>query len=239
MIVLAVTTSTPQIGVAIADPDGVRATWTAVRGREHAELLTPAIGQVCAAAGLESDQLDAVAVDNGPGLFTGLRIGVATAKACAFALGIPVVPVSGLDLLAFAFEHTTARITATIDARRSEVFVASYLPVPGGVERVDEPRTATAAELAATLQAEPGPHLVVGDGAVRYAAAFTGNDRITLAERSYPSAAVLASLGVARATRAEGIEAARVQCDYLREADADINWVTRDGGVHRGSEGSP
>ncbi len=235
MTVLAITTSTPQIGVAIGDVDRTRASWSALRGRHHAELLTPAITEVCRAADVALGDLDAVAVDNGPGLFTGLRIGVATAKALAFALGLPVVAVSSLDVLAFAHRHVDRRITAAVDARRGELFVASYVAVPGGVRQVDDARAESPERMAAGLQAEPGGHLVVGDGAARHADVFAHNDRVVLAGTTYPSAAVLAGLGAARLARGEAVTPDQVRCTYLREPDAEINWVTRDGGVHRGT----
>lgn len=233
MIVLGLTTSTPRIGVAIGDDDGVRASWGAVRGRHHAELITPAIRQVCRAADLTMADISAVAVDTGPGLFTGLRIGVATAKACAFALDVGVVTVSSLDLVAFAFRHSERRITVALDARRSELFVASYRSVPGGIRQISEARTATPVEVAADLQAEPGPHLVVGDGARAHPEVFAANDRIGVAEVSHPSAEVLVRLGVARAAQGKVVPGDQVRCTYLREPDAEINWITRDGGVHR------
>ncbi len=231
MLVLGLTTSTPQIGVALADDDGLRAATATVRGRHHAELLAPAIVEVCEAAEVTVDQVDVVAVDTGPGLFTGLRVGVATAKAVAFGMDLPVVPVSSLDLLAFGYRYVARRITATIDARRGELFVASYVPVPGGIQRVSEPHTATAEELAAELQAEEGTHLLVGNGAPRYADTFAANDRVELADASFPSPAALVALAHARARRDDGERPEGVRCTYLREPDAQINWQTRDGRV--------
>lgn len=234
MIVLGLTTSTPQIGVAVGDATGPLATWSAVRGRHHAELLAPAVLDVCAAADVEPDRIGVVAVDDGPGLFTGLRVGVATAKAMAFASGLPVVPVSSLDLLAFASRYVARRVTATIDARRSELFVASYVAVPGGMQRVTEPRTASPEELAAELLAEPGPHLLIGNGAPRHAEVFADNDRVEIADVAFPSAAALVRIAHARALREEWVRPEAVTCTYLREPDAAINWQTRDGHVGPG-----
>ncbi len=235
MLILGMTTSTPQIGVALGDQSGLRSGWAAVRGRHHAELITPAISEVCAAADVTPADIAVVAVDTGPGLFTGLRVGVATAKATAFALGVPVIAVSSLDLLAFGYRYVGRRVTATIDARRSELFVASYVAVPGGMQRVSEPRTASADEVAAELQAEPGPHLLIGNGAQRYADAFAGNDRVEIADASFPSAGALVNLAHARAMREEWSRPEAVECTYLREPDAAINWETRDG--HIGPDG--
>lgn len=137
MLILGITTSTPQIGLAVGGQEGVLSTWSAVRGRHHAELVTPAIAEVCASAGIELSEVGLVAVDIGPGLFTGLRVGVATAKAAALALGVPMIGVSSLDLLAFRVRYASRTVTAVIDARRGELFVASYVPVPGGVQRTN------------------------------------------------------------------------------------------------------
>ncbi len=73
---------------------------TAPRGRRHAEILTPAIAFVCEQAGIDLQEVGVVAVDVGPGLFTGLRVGIATAKALAQALRVPMIGLSSLDLLA-------------------------------------------------------------------------------------------------------------------------------------------
>src|SRR5436305_14491 len=82
------------------------------------------------------DHLAAIAVGTGPGLFTGLRVGVTTAKVMAQALRIPVVGIPSLDLVAYPLRHTDRTIVAVLDARRHEVFAARYRPVPGGVQRV-------------------------------------------------------------------------------------------------------
>ena len=80
--------------------DGSVAERSHLGGRAHAELLAPAIEEVCALSGCALGDLDALAVDVGPGLFTGLRVGVATAKALGQALGLGVLGVSSLDVLA-------------------------------------------------------------------------------------------------------------------------------------------
>src|SRR5699024_9651502 len=139
------------------------------RGRRHAENLTPAIRFVCDQARVELADISCIAVDNGPGLFTGLRVGVASGKAIAQALRIPMITVSSLDLLAFPLRFGNRRIATVIDARRGEVFWALYQPVPGGVQRVSEPTVGSPDDLAAELLAIADETLLVGDGAIRYA----------------------------------------------------------------------
>ena len=83
MLILGIETATEQVGVALGGHEGVIATFEVVRGRRHAEILTPAIEFVCRQAGIELEEIGCVAVDVGPGLFTGMRVGLSAAKALA------------------------------------------------------------------------------------------------------------------------------------------------------------
>ena len=101
MLILGIESATTQVGCAIGGHEGVLASFHSARGQRHAETLAPAIDFVRRHALIEFDELGAIAVDVGPGLFTGLRVGIATAKALAQTLRIPMIGVSSLDLLAF------------------------------------------------------------------------------------------------------------------------------------------
>src|SRR5947209_14523917 len=118
MIVLGIETATMQVGCAVGGAEGVFASFHATRGRRHAETLAPAIELVCRHAQIELPQVSVIAVDVGPGLYTGLRVGIATAKAMAFALRVPMVGLSSLDLLAHSVRHTRRLIASVVDARR-------------------------------------------------------------------------------------------------------------------------
>ena len=119
-----------------------------------------------------------VAVDLGPGLFTGLRVGVATAKAMAHALRVPMIGVPSLDLLAFPVRFTSRLIVAAVDARRGELFYAFYRQVPGGVQRLGDHRVGTPDDLAGELLAAGEECLLVGDGAIRYREVFDGLNKV-------------------------------------------------------------
>ena len=159
MTLLAIETATDMVGAALLRDDGGGAERMHLGGRAHAELLAPAIEEVCAASGCTVADVDTVAVDVGPGLFTGLRVGVATAKALAQGLGIGVLGVGSLDVLAAAAAAAdgaaaapegsgtapSRAIAAVLDARRGEVFVAAYRfdrageAGPGSGRSVDAP----------------------------------------------------------------------------------------------------
>lgn len=231
MLILGLDTATAQVGCAIGGHEGVLASSHSSRGRRHAESLTPAIRFVCDQARVDLTSISCVAVDHGPGLFTGLRIGVASGKAIAQALRIPMIAVSSLDLVAFPLRFTDRQIAAVIDARRSEVYWALYRPVPGGVQRVTEPAVTSPDEVVAELQARATDTLVAGDGAERYRELFEGRKGIEAAggDHAYPSARSLVQLAHARALREDWVQPSRVELLYLRKPDAEINWATREG----------
>jgi tRNA threonylcarbamoyladenosine biosynthesis protein TsaB len=230
MLVLGIDTATPQVGTAIGGHEGVIASAHAALGRRHAESLAPQIEFVAAQAGVALSEIGAIAVDVGPGLFTGLRVGIATAKAMAHALQVPMIGISSLDLLAFPARFSSRLIAATIDARRAEVFSALYRQVPGGIQRITEPGVFTPDDLAGELLAQPDDVVMVGDGALRYRDVFSELAHIEIAEegQAYPSAASLVQLAHARALREEFVPHWEVEPLYLRKPDAEINWATRE-----------
>ena len=168
MLILGIETATQQVSVSIGGHEGVLGTFEVSRGRRHAETLVPAIEFLCRQTDVAIDEFGAIAVDIGPGLFTGMRVGLATGKAMAQALRIPMIGISSLDLLAFPLRHADRTIAAVIDARKGEVFYAFYRPVPGGVQRVTDPHVGKVDDLVADLMARGQTTVCVGDGALRY-----------------------------------------------------------------------
>jgi tRNA threonylcarbamoyladenosine biosynthesis protein TsaB len=118
-------TATPAVSVALHDGERVVSSASAVDARRHAELLAPMIAKVMADAGASRGDLTDVAVGVGPGPYTGLRVGVMTAKVLGAVLGLPVHGVCSLDVLAAAVARGGEFLVAT-DARRKEVYWARY-----------------------------------------------------------------------------------------------------------------
>jgi tRNA threonylcarbamoyladenosine biosynthesis protein TsaB len=233
VIILGIETATQQVGCALGGVEGLFASFHAARGRRHAETLVPAIEFVCAQARIPLSEVSVVAVDIGPGLFTGLRVGLATAKSLAQALRIPVIGLSSLDLLAHQVRHSNRLIVPVIDARRGEVFSAFYRHVPGGVQRLSEFHVGTAEDLGNELLARREDALLIGDGAHRYADALSGDVAFVefgTTSNLYPSATDLVELAHARAIREEFVQPWELRAMYLRKADAEINWKQREAG---------
>lgn len=228
MLILGIETATEQVGVSIGGHEGVIATFEVARGRRHAEILTPAVEFVCRQAGVELDEIGCVAVDVGPGLFTGMRVGLSAAKALALGLRIPMIGISSLDLLAFPCRHTDRVVVPVIDARKSEVFWAMYRQVPGGVQQVSAPTVGPVDDLIADLLARSQETLCVGDGAERYRDEILEGYHCEISGPVHPSPGALVQLAHARALREEWVRPDEIEPIYLRAPDAQINWATRE-----------
>ena len=235
MLLLGLDTATRRIGVVLANEQGLIArvelggTGAGAPPR-HAETLAPAIEWCWEQAGVTPAQLSCVAVGIGPGMFTGLRVGVTTAKVLAQSLRVPVIPVPSLDLLAYPLRYARALVVTTIDARRNEVYWAIYRPVPGGVQRESEYELGAPEELAAELEARGEEAIVCGDGAVRFPDVFASVGRhVALAgpAHSSPSLTALAELASARYQREEFCSPSEVVPMYLRRSDAELDWERR------------
>lgn len=210
MLLLAFDTATPAVTVALHDGERALAEIAAVDARRHGELLAPSIAGVLAAAGATLAEVTAVAVGTGPGPYTGLRVGVVTARALGAALGVPVHGVCTLDAIAHAVVHSGARhparpfVVAT-DARRKEVYWAGYA---ADGTRLSGPAVNRPAEL-------PPGSIAAGQGAWLYPEAFSG-----LLEPRYPSASALAALTARRI--AQGAQPLPPEPLYLRLPDARV-----------------
>jgi tRNA threonylcarbamoyladenosine biosynthesis protein TsaB len=180
--------------------------------------------------GIELREVSVIAVDVGPGLFTGLRVGIATAKSMAQALRVPMIGLSSLDLLAHQVRFSRRLIVPVIDAKRGEVFSALYRQVPGGVQRLTDYRVGTAREVGDELLARADDVLLVGDGALRYAPELTSDRGIVEfggVGVAYPSATDLVELAHPRALREEFVQPRELAPLYLRKSDAELNWERR------------
>jgi tRNA threonylcarbamoyl adenosine modification protein YeaZ len=194
-VLLAFDTSSAAVTVALADPmtGAVVASSATVDALRHGELLAPAIADALSAAGCRPGDLTRIAVGVGPGPFTGLRVGLVTARTMADVLGIEVVGVCSLDILARQSLLTLPVAVAT-DARRKEIYWALYdgPAADGSRRRLEGPAVDKPADVAHVLAGLP----VIGRGATLYAEAL-GLGEVDVPE--YPSAEVLA-FGVATGT---------------------------------------
>jgi tRNA threonylcarbamoyladenosine biosynthesis protein TsaB len=213
-MLLAFDTSSAAVTVALADPvsGAIVASSTTVDALRHGELLAPAIAAALAEAGCTARDLTRIAVGVGPGPFTGLRVGLVTARTMADVLGIEVAGVCSLDILARQSSLSLPVAVAT-DARRKEIYWALYdgPAADGSRRRLEGPAVDKPADVAHVLSGLP----IIGRGAVLYAEALgVSVDEVV----EYPSAEVLA-YGVATGT----LEIVAPDPLYLRRPDVTMS----------------
>ncbi|MEU4608258.1 tRNA (adenosine(37)-N6)-threonylcarbamoyltransferase complex dimerization subunit type 1 TsaB [Kribbella sp. NPDC023972] len=213
-MLLAFDTSSAAVTVALADPASgeILASSTTVDALRHGELLAPAIAAALETAGITPRQLTRIAVGVGPGPFTGLRVGLVTARTMGDVLGIEVAGVCSLDVLARQTELALPVAVAT-DARRKEIYWALYdgPAADGSRRRLEGPAVDRPAEVAHVLSGLP----VIGRGAALYGDVL-GAKAADVVE--YPSAEVLAT-GVATGT----LEVVAPEPLYLRRPDVTLS----------------
>jgi len=219
MRILALDTATLTASVAVLAGDDIAA---AADGRAdtHSERLLPLIDEVLRQAGLAPASLDAIACGAGPGSFTGLRIGLATAKGLCFALHKPLVLVSSLEALAFAARGRD--VLALLDAKKREVYAAIF---DAQGHRLGQERVLPPSALAAWARGAGLPLLVIGDGAAAYPEAAAACGEVDLTSRRTPDARAVARLAAERLAAGASDEALTASPTYIRASEAEIATV--------------
>ena len=231
-MILGIETSVDHVGVAVGDYRGIRAHSMLASDRRHAESVAPMIQFVLQQADATMADLSAIAVDVGPGLFTGMRVGIASAASLAWALELPVVPVCSLDALAMNAEWSDNVVAASLDARRGEVYWSLYRMRGVGVEplRLTEPVVSSPEDMAVHLADRGEDITCVGTGFIRHAALFEDVPWAMMAgePHAFPTAQKVVVLASHRIAADDTVQAGEITPMYLRAPDAEINWLTRE-----------
>ena len=216
MLLLALDTAGPDCAAALARSDGGACQILSRRserlGRGHAERVMPIIEAVLAEAGASFADIDRIAVTTGPGSFTGIRVGVAAARALALTLDVPAVGIGSLDTLAHdaAKGRSAGTVAAVLDAKRGEVYALVRDVASGTV--VFGAATAPLAETADRLRNAPGPLVLTGSAAPLLAASLPEAE--IAGSAASPDIADVAALGLRAHTGAPPVPL------YVRGADA-------------------
>lgn len=173
MLILGIDTTTLSCSVALLQDDTLLAEAILNIKKTHSERLMPLLNSLLKESGMEREAIDSIAVAAGPGSFTGLRIGISTARALAQGLAIPAVAVCTLDALAEAIPVPGALICPLLDARRSQVYTAIYrrsVESPDQLITLLEPTAIALSDLIAVITSYDEPVVLLGEGLNSYAA---------------------------------------------------------------------
>src|SRR5271168_4096168 len=215
MRVLAFDASTEALSVALCTEQG-----TLERGLEtargHAEQILPLIDAVLAEADVRLTELDGIAAGVGPGTFTGVRISVAVAQGLAYGAGLPVVPVTSLEALAFpAIEAGADRVIACLDARMGEVYWGCFARDPAqGLRALGSLQVSPAARVHLP---SAGRYRGVGRGFTAYPELAALADVDARSAAALPNAADMARLGALRFAAGQGLDPADLTPEYVRD----------------------
>lgn len=205
--------------------------------RTHSANLLPMLKGVMEDAQVGHRDLGGIAVSVGPGSFTGLRIGMATAKTLAQAWGLPVVGVSTLEGLAFALAGREGLICPVLHAKRGEVYAALYRAGKEGLYLVEGPLALPPPDLARKLLESGQAVTVIGEGALMHRELLQGilRDRLSFAPESlmWPRAAHIAALGYRLLVQNKGVDPLKLLPDYVRPSEAEIKWWQKQQGLKR------
>jgi tRNA threonylcarbamoyladenosine biosynthesis protein TsaB len=219
MRILAIDTCSNVCSVCISDDDRIVAEYASVSDKTHTERLMPAIELLFSHLDAPISSVDGIAVIHGPGSFTGLRISLSVVKGLAFALQLPVVPASALEIAALQLPQH-GLIAPALDARRNEIFTCLFEKTNADLSLIQEPRSISAVEW---LRRLPDlPVVFCGPGAYLYWETLSRHAESNLAgSPDLILAPTLARFARAKLLRGEGISAGRLKAAYLRPSDAE------------------
>ncbi len=191
----------------------------------HAERLMPSIEWLLHTSRISIEEIDAFGVSIGPGSFTGLRIGLSTAKGFAYATGKPIVPVSTLDAFARTLPFCSHMICPLLDARKNEVYAALYKWEEGLLRKIF-PETALHPEQ--LLKEINGPVVFMGDGVGKYRELITDSlktDAIFAPpSRMSPSASTVAEIAIEKIKQGIVTDPVSLTPFYIRKSEAEVHW---------------
>lgn len=228
MYVLGVESATPVASVAVAGQGGILAERMVLNRRTHSVNLLPMLKAVLEESEIDRRELTGIAVSGGPGSFTGLRIGMSTAKALAWVWGLPVVGISTLTALAHPLAGSGGLVCPILNARKNEVYTAIYDCQGEVMHCIHGPAAVGPSLLADTILEFKRPVTFLGDGVPVYGArlrdALGSMARFAPQAASFPRGAAVAELGLAALREGRGIEPSALQPEYIRPSEAELTW---------------
>lgn len=234
MLIAGIETATQVCSVALWDGDrrALLAESSLARGNTHSERLMPLLDNLLVQAGVAKREIGAIAVSIGPGSFTGLRIGLAAAKAMAYAWGVPVTGVSTLAALALNVPVPGVLLCPLLDAQKGNAYHACYRWEAGRLQVMQAPAVVAVTDLWVRFSEPGSPVLLLGEAA-KYPIPESIRHRVTLAPEPVrlPRAALVAALGMEQLHENKADDVFGLSPAYIRRSEAEELWEKRQQGL--------
>ena len=230
MSILAIDTATQVSSVAVASEARLSAELTMQARLTHSETLLPHIEQVLRMANVKKEALEGLAVSLGPGSFTGLRIGLAAAKAICYALKLPLIGVPTLEALAWHYPVAGVRIVTLLDAQKGNAYRQSFRYGNGCMEAQEEITVAGLSEVLASCGEMQEPVVLLGDVVPKKIAGkmeLPANVSLAPAHLVMPRAACVAMVGLKKLDAGEVGNVMDMEPVYIRRSEAEVLWEKR------------
>ena len=236
MKILAIDSSGLVATVAVVEDERLLGEYTIDHKKTHSQTLLPMIDALAQMIELDMDTIDGIAVAAGPGSFTGLRIGTATAKGLGLALEVPLIGVPTVDALAYCLYGVTELICPLMDARRNQTYTGLYrFEEDGSFSVVRQQCAVDIADIISDVNEKDEPVIFLGDGVPVFHEQIEDSCRVT--HRYAPAgwnrqrAAALAQLGMMYMKEGRSVSAADFRPDYLRLSQAERERIAAGGVV--------
>ncbi len=234
MKILAIDSSGLVATVAVVEDDRLLGEYTIDHKKTHSQTLLPMIDALSQMIELDMDTIDGIAVAAGPGSFTGLRIGTATAKGLGLALDVPLVAVPTVDALAYTLYGVRDRICPLMDARRNQTYTGLYrFDEAGGFETIRPQCAVDLQEIIEDVNASEEPVIFLGDGVPVFYDQIEDSCHVT--HRYAPAGwnrqrgAAVAALGMMYLKEGRGVSSADFRPQYLRLSQAERERIAAGG----------
>lgn len=233
MNLLAFETSGKAASVAVMKEGRIVGELTVSTRLNHSEKLMPMIDELLKKTEMSIGDMDYVAVSAGPGSFTGLRIGISTAKGLALALDVPVVAVSSLEVLANNLAYADLLVCPLVDARRNQVYSGVFRWEGSEIVRVLNEDTYDMRELLFLLKKKESPVVFLGEDIDKFKdqirEALGEKGLLAAAQANFPRGASVAGLALGKIEAGEVEDAFSIRPIYLRQAEAERQYEERMG----------
>lgn len=233
MPILAIETATLVSSVALATADTLLAEITLQTKKTHSELLMPHIAKIMDMAGVSKAEITAVAVSIGPGSFTGLRIGLATAKSLAYAMNVPLVGVPTLAALAYGCFVPGAILSPILDAQKGNVYQALFEWQNGELKELMPATVIGIDEALSSVAQYNAPVILMGESAAAHREKIKQMDNhlaLAAPHMIIPRASSVAGLGHIMIKQGIQHDVMALEPLYIRRSEAEVLWECRHGG---------